>query len=282
MTIENISDTARWVAEYRAMETDRPDAIFRDPYARRLAGAKGGQIVDTIKRGRQMAWPMIVRTKVFDELILERVQAGADLVLNLAAGLDARPWRLDLPPSLRWVDVDLPAILAHKTGEMKSEKPRCRYEAVALDLRAADKRKALFAALGAEHKEVLVVSEGLLIYLEPSEVADLARALHEAPGFRWWVTDLASPRLLKYMQKSWGRDLHRGNAPFKFAPAESTKFFEPCGWREAVFRATGDDARRLKREMPMMWFFRFILRLYPKRVQAQFKRFAGNVLLERT
>jgi O-methyltransferase involved in polyketide biosynthesis len=39
MTIEHISDTARWVAFYRAMETERPDAIFRDPFARQLAGA---------------------------------------------------------------------------------------------------------------------------------------------------------------------------------------------------------------------------------------------------
>src|SRR5262245_36590036 len=111
MTIRNVSDTARWVAEYRAMETDRPDAIFRDPYARKLAGPEGAQIVASMPRGKAFAWPMIVRTAVFDEIILDRVRAGADLVLNLAAGLDARPWRLDLPATLRWVDVDLPGIL---------------------------------------------------------------------------------------------------------------------------------------------------------------------------
>ena len=40
------SDTARWVAMYHAMETDRPDAIFRDLHARRLAGAKGWEEVE--------------------------------------------------------------------------------------------------------------------------------------------------------------------------------------------------------------------------------------------
>ncbi|MGH7618807.1 MAG: class I SAM-dependent methyltransferase [Gemmatimonadaceae bacterium] len=108
--LTNVSDTARWVAIYRAMETARPDAIFRDPFAARLGGAQGEAIVDTIKRGRQMAWAMIVRTSVFDDVIRERVKTyGVDLVLNLAAGLDARPWRMkELPASLRWVDVDLP------------------------------------------------------------------------------------------------------------------------------------------------------------------------------
>jgi len=52
MLIEHISDTARWVAYYRAMETERPDAIFSDPFARRLAGLKGEEIVRTMRQAR--------------------------------------------------------------------------------------------------------------------------------------------------------------------------------------------------------------------------------------
>jgi methyltransferase (TIGR00027 family) len=281
MSIKNVSDTAKWVAEYRAMETDRPDAIFRDPYARRLAGPEGAQIVATLPRARQTAWPMIVRTAVMDEIIMERVKGGADLVLNLAAGLDARPWRLDLPSTLRWVDVDLPGILGHKVEIMKDERPRCRYEPVMLDLTDGPRRRALFSQLGAQCSKGLIVTEGLLIYLEPEQVADLARDLHAQPSLRWWLSDLGSPRLLKYVQRSWGKDLQRGNAPFKFAPANDTKFFEPYGWRELVYRSTGDDARRLNREMGGMWFWRLVMHLYPKRIREQFKRFAGNILLER-
>jgi O-Methyltransferase involved in polyketide biosynthesis len=76
MPIENVSDTARWVAVYRAMETARPDALFRDPYAERLAGERGRQIVDEMKHGRRMAWAMIVRTAVMDEMILDRIANG--------------------------------------------------------------------------------------------------------------------------------------------------------------------------------------------------------------
>src|SRR2546430_4997213 len=130
--IENVSDTARWVAVYRAMETARPDAVFRDPFAARLAGEKGQAIVDEMKRGRQMAWAMIVRTAVFDEVIVDRIRnGGIDQVVNLAAGLDARPWRMTaLPRDLHWVDVDLPGILDYKVEMMREEKPLCRYEAV--------------------------------------------------------------------------------------------------------------------------------------------------------
>ena len=58
MPIENVSDTARWVAYYRAMETDRRDARFRDPYARRLAGPEGQRIVEEMPRGKATAWAM--------------------------------------------------------------------------------------------------------------------------------------------------------------------------------------------------------------------------------
>jgi methyltransferase (TIGR00027 family) len=229
-----------------------------------------------------MAWAMIVRTAVFDEIILERIRNGnVDVVVNLAAGLDARPWRLSLPPTLRWIDVDLPGILDHKTEILKDEQPMCRYEAVRLDLRDVAKRQALFAQINAEASRVLVLSEGLLIYLQPDDVGTLARDLHAGSHFQWWVIDIASPRLLEMMQKMWGKNLNAGNAPFLFAPAESTKFFERFGWTELEFHSAIDDARRLKREMSMMWLWRFLGRLRSKKVQAEFQRFSGIVLMER-
>jgi methyltransferase (TIGR00027 family) len=264
------------------METERPDAIFRDPFAARLAGEKGQAIVDTMQRGRQMAWAMIVRTAVFDEIILERVRNGnVDVVLNLAAGLDARPWRMRLPPTLRWIDVDHAGILDHKTEIMKNETPVCRYEAVRLDLADVSKRQALFSQINAESSRVLVVSEGLVVYLTADQVAGLARDLHAAEHFQWWLFDLASPRLLAMMTKMWGRNVSAGNAPFQFAPEESTKFFEPFGWTEIEYHATADDAKRLNRQMKMMWFWQFLGLFASKKRREEFKRFSGIVLVER-
>lgn len=280
--IENVSDTARWVAVYRAMETERPDAIFRDPFAARLAGEKGQGIVDTMKSGRSMAWAMIVRTAVFDEIIRDRIRAGADQVVNLAAGLDARPWRMsELPPTLRWVDVDLPGILDYKVDQMRGEKPHCQYEAVRLDLREVDKRRALFAQLASRSRRTLVVAEGLLVYLTPDNVSTLAADLHTASTFTWWLIDIAHPRLLEMMKKMWGRNVEEGDAPFIFAPEESTKFFEPYGWRELEFRSMMSEAHRLDREMKMMWLWRFLGKFASAKNKEIQKRFSGAALLER-
>jgi methyltransferase (TIGR00027 family) len=278
--IENVSDTARWVAVYRAMESARPDAIFRDPFAARLAGEKGEAIVDSMKRGRQMAWAMIVRTAVFDEIITAQIRAGVDQVVNLATGLDARPWRMALPPTLRWTDVDLPGILEYKLEMMRDEKPVCRYEAVRADLRDAATRQELFARLGAQSQRTLVVTEGLLIYLTADQVGALAADLHRPPSFRSWLIDLAHPKLLAMMKRMWAKGVDK-NAPFQFAPADGTKFFEPFGWCEVEFRSSMDEAQRLNREMQMMWLWRLLGRLRSRKVREEFKRFSGIVLFDR-
>src|SRR6478752_915431 len=133
-SLRNISDTALWVAVYRARETEIPNALFRDPFARKLAGTRGEQIAREMQAGQRYDWPYIARTLRFDQIIAEQVKQGADLVINLAAGLDTRPYRMDLPASLQWVEVDLPAMIDYKEQILAGEKPRCSLERVRLDL----------------------------------------------------------------------------------------------------------------------------------------------------
>jgi O-methyltransferase involved in polyketide biosynthesis len=127
----------------------------------------------------------------------------------------------------------------------------------------------------------LVVAEGLLVYLAPDEVGRLADDLH-AGGFGWWLIDLGSPQLLKMLARSWGRHLEAGNAPFRFAPAEGTRFFVPHGWAEAEYRSMWEESLRLKRTMPLAWLWSLIGRFSTKKKREQFRRFSGIVLLQRT
>ncbi|HTO89578.1 MAG TPA: SAM-dependent methyltransferase [Candidatus Sulfotelmatobacter sp.] len=280
--IENVSDTALWVALYRAMESERPDAHFRDPYARRLAGERGEEILRGIPGGKSLSWPMVVRTCLFDEILARLLgDPGLDAVLNLAAGLDARPWRMPLPPELRWADLDLPAMLEHKRQVMGHERPRCRYESVAVDLREPGPRREALARLTSGAGRVLAMCEGLLVYLDREEVAALAADLHAA-GIRWWLIDLASPMALQFMQKRWAKSVHEGGAQFKFGPPEGTRFFEASGWREVEFRSTWDESARLKRQMAFAWAWRFLGRFSPPERREMWRRFSGTVLLERT
>ena len=264
------------------MESERPDALFTDPFARRLAGEHGEEIVASIKRGRAAAWPMIVRTKVFDEMLTACLAGGTvDCVVNLAAGLDARPWRMALPASLRWIDVDLPDILQYKLDALAGERPHCAYEAQKVNLTDVTARGALMEHIGRESRNCVVLTEGLLIYLTAEDVGALARDLHSVTSVRTWIIDLASPRLLKMMSRTWGKAAAKGNAPFQFAPADGTAFFRPFGWRESEFRSSMDEARRLGREMRFAPVWRFVGSLYPARIRESFRRMSGIVRLDR-
>jgi O-methyltransferase involved in polyketide biosynthesis len=163
---------------------------------------------------------------------------------------------------------------------MGGETPRCQLEFIAADLRDAQARRDVFNN-AARHGPVLVITEGLLVYLEGEQVADLARDLHDIAGANWWLTDLASPMLLKYLEKQWQPKLSDGNAPFRFGPAEGTAFFAPFGWKESEFRSTWDESLRLKRTMPGAWFFRWLGYLQPKARREAQRRMSGIVLLER-
>jgi methyltransferase (TIGR00027 family) len=266
---------------YRAMESERPDALFHDPYARRLAGPAGEQILASMPQGRRWAWPMVVRTAVMDEIVMRLVrQEGVDTVLNLAAGLDARAYRLDLPEGLHWIDVDLEGILSYKEAALASERPRCRVEFVRADLTDQAVRRALFQRVGAQARRALVIAEGLLVYLKPEDVTSLAQDLAAQPAFRWWLIDLGSPALLQFLSRTWGNQLRAGNAPMLFAPAEGTAFFAPTGWDEAEYHAMLDAATRLKRAPRMAWMWRLLGLFASKQRRAEFKRFSGIVLLK--
>jgi methyltransferase (TIGR00027 family) len=275
--IRNISDTARWVAVYRARETERTDAVFRDPFARRLAGERGEQIAASISFAEKNSWPFVARTWLIDRVISSQVESGTDMIVNLAAGLDARPYRMKLPRSLQWIEVDLPEILEYKEDILRDETPICQLERVRLDLSDAPARRELFSELGRRAKRVLVISEGLLIYLDEKEVTSLGEDLAAAKSFRHWVIDLASPALLKMLAKKMGAPLDQAGAPLKFAPQGGPDFFARSGWKPVEIHSVMHTAAKLNR---LPFFLRLVAKISPSAFQAK-RPWSGVCLLEK-
>lgn len=250
--VANISDTAKWVAIFRAEESERPDAVFHDPFARKLAGEKGEQIANAIAFGRDNSWSFVARTFLFDEFIMQHVGQGYDMILNLAAGLDARPYRMDLPSSLQWVEVDLPGILEAKEKVLTDETPRCQLTRIRLDLADQKARTELFKNLNSKANKILVMTEGLLIYLTSAQVGLFAIDLSSQRNFKRWMFDMVSPALLKMIQERMGPALGGSGAEFQFAPEEGEEFFLQYGWRTIESRSglkTAASLNRLNEQM---------------------------------
>jgi methyltransferase (TIGR00027 family) len=277
--IRSISDTANWVAYHRATESDRPDAIFHDPFARRLAGEIGEAL------GRELhenAWAIAVRTYLFDNAIRSlAAREPIGMVINLAAGLDSRPYRLELPSSMRWVEVDLPEISETKRSILCEEKAWCRLDVITQDLADRAGRRALFADMNRLGQRIAVISEGLLCYLDEDNVTALAADLHEQSYFTYWLVEVISPRVLEWINRKWKHHFEAANALMRFAPSDWRKFYADCGWAVVDFKDMAQTAREVNREPGMMKMFRFIGQMFPGWGEKQRKAWESGVAVLR-
>ncbi len=212
--VENVSDTAFWVAYYRALETERPDALFRDPLAARLAGEHGRKIALSMPLSRVTAWTLAIRTVIIDDFIEKALEEGTDTIVNLGAGLDARPYRMPLPSSLLWIEADYAKMIAYKEERLANEMPRCRLERIKVDLSDDAQRRSLFAAIDARAEKILVLTEGVVPYLTNEQVAALAGDLHSLNHVCYWIAEYFSPDVVKFRERT-GVQEKLKNAPIK-------------------------------------------------------------------
>lgn len=246
--MEEVSDTARWVAYYRALESERPDALFHDPWARRLAGERGRVMAERMAKVA-LPWAIAVRTKVYDELILQAIERDqATAVVNLAAGMDARPYRLELPRSLHWIEVDLPRIIEAKNRTLANQSALCAVERIGLDVADRNAVCALLDRVAGQHSAIVVVAEGLLAYLDERIVGALATDLHSRPAIRSWVLEAALPEVLERNQRAWSKQFDKAGAAMTFAPTSGLHHFGQYGWAVRTRRSCLLEARRLGRE----------------------------------
>jgi methyltransferase (TIGR00027 family) len=283
--MQDISETAHLVAMYRALASESPQARFQDPFARMLAGGQGELLVEVLGERQAGTKALALRTYTIDQM-LEKLIATAlvGTVLNLGAGLDARPYRLKLPPTLRWVEVDLPDILTYKEQQLQKFSPHCTLDRIKLDLTNLQQRNHLFTEINAAEQPVLILTEGLLSYLTEPQVAALARDLQYQSNFRWWLFDIAAPFLLQQSRRHPGQQrfdqyFANGQPTFLFAPQAGLQFFQPYGWQAREFRSIWSASQALPK------FARcstLILRLFAQQYWQAISRDSGFALLEKT
>jgi methyltransferase (TIGR00027 family) len=279
--IQNVSDTAFLVAGFRAAETERETPLFRDPLAAKLAGDHGRSILATVPRSFVGGWSVVIRTVIIDGFIEQAITDGVDTILNLGAGLDTRPYRMELPRSLRWIEVDYPHVIALKEERLAGDVPRCRLERLALDLTDRAARKAFLAGVNAEAAKILVLTEGVTPYLTEADVGALADDLRQTDKVRFWIIDYFSPEALKFGAKM--RRKFMRNAPFRFTPKDWFAFFAERGWQASELRYISEEAERLGRPVPLPLWLRLSVKVasvFASRTRRErMRRFAAYVLL---
>ncbi|MDR3703639.1 MAG: class I SAM-dependent methyltransferase [Candidatus Sulfopaludibacter sp.] len=194
--INHVSDTALMVAACRALESECQDGFVQDPFASRLAGERGMAMLRALPRPEIMRFGIGVRSHFMDELLLQALASKPiATVLSVGCGLDTRPWRLELPPDLRWIEVDFADMLDYKDALMAAETPRCRRERIAADVNDLAQRRALYAAAGPS--PAMMITEGLLMYLPAATVHALATEACQESGIAHWMADINTSAFAK-------------------------------------------------------------------------------------
>jgi len=218
-----------------------------------------------------------IRTCVIDDYIRSAVAEGVDTVLNIGAGLDTRPYRMDIPESLVWIEADYPHVIAFKQERLSGQEPRCRLERVPLDLANRSERRKVFTRVNDRAKKLLVLAEGVISYLSVDEVGSLADDLEALDHTRYWIVEYFSPEVVKFRQR---RRIARkmGNAPFKFVPEDYFGFFAEHGWHVKEIRYLAEEAERLGRPIQLPPILKIRRLFAPKKRRAAFRKFQGYVL----
>jgi methyltransferase (TIGR00027 family) len=278
---DDVTDTASWVAAYRAKESARPDALFRDSLAERVTDERGRRIADEIVGTENFEWAIVLRTLILDELIGAAVGSGVDAVLNLGAGMDTRPYRLSLPSALRWFEVDHAKVIERKEERLRGESPVCVLRRVPMDLANLAERRTLFAEVNDSSKRVLVVAEGMIGYLRNEDVGVFATDLAGCGHFSEWIVDYSSPMLRKAMRRRRKVQEHFRMTPPRFDPQDWDGFFSQHGWTVRSMRFLGEEGDRRGRPVPLPWWMRILTRLSASQ-RTEVRKMLGFAMMERT
>ncbi|WP_040814945.1 SAM-dependent methyltransferase [Nocardia concava] len=242
-----VGSTALFVAAARALGGRAVDAPARDPFAELFVRAAGPEWVDLLE-GRAPGHPLltpdfgvqfqqhqIARTRYFDDFMAAAAAAGIRQIVILAAGLDARAYRLAWPDGTAVYELDRQQVLEFKRETLAAagHKPVADRHEVAVDLREDWPKVLRDSGFDPEAPTAWLV-EGLLIYLTPAAQDQLFDAIAglSAPGSRVAIEqmDLLPAEAVAAMSgggdsgSDWVRMIY--NEP----RTESTDWFAARGW----------------------------------------------------
>lgn len=249
-----VAATGLLTAAMRAEETARDDRLFTDPFAERLAGDDGRQLLaDAVAATGQASAEIIIRTRFFDEALGDAQRDGLSQVVILAAGMDARAYRLPWRPATTVYEVDQPHVIAMKEERLAGEAPRCHRVAVGVDL-AEDWPKALRSKGFDPSARTAWLVEGLLQYIDASAVDTLfARIDALSAGGSVLLYDVVGRTLLEApFLESTLQYMRQLGAPWVFGTDTPGALAEDRGWTAVVTDVAEPGSRWNRWEHPVV------------------------------
>ncbi len=243
--MDAIARTALLTAADRAVESARPDRLFDDPLAAVLAGEAGAAMVSSMPPDVRSSRVMAIRTRFFDDWVLDAIGRGVRQVVIVAAGMDTRAYRLAWPAATVLWELDRRELLATKRALLDGAgaRPSCVRREVPVDLAGDTWPQQLREAGFQPELPSAWLIEGLLVYLGAEGATRLLgqAAGSASPECRLGVdfiseSFLRSPWMSSYL--GWLAD--RG-APWRFGTDRPEDVLAASGWHATAVRQPGEE-----------------------------------------
>ena len=242
--LSSVGLTSLYVAAARAYETEHPQRLFVDPYARILAGEKGFNLFSELRGfspGVSIDSPhpgISIRTRFFDEALFMAVhKLSIQQVVLVAVGMDARAFRLPWLNNIKLFEIDRQEVFEYKEPILLNLNATalCVRQIVITDLEQ-NWVNALVRSGFDLHKPAAFLFEGLMFYLEPATVTVVLEALRSTtcPG-SWLGMDLVGTELLTSpYAKPFLSKLKQMECPWRFGVSNPEQFLLQYGWQPSV------------------------------------------------
>ena len=239
-----LSSTARWTASVRALESQRPDALFHDPWAAALAGQEGAEWL--AQRTEDKVIPILLRTRYFDDFLQRVTQEHATRqVVLLAAGLDTRAFRLPWPEGTEIYELDQADVLQDKEQVLAAQgaKPNCMRKVIKQDLIGPWSTALVNAGFDPQQPSLWLL-EGFLFYLENDQVQRILQQVSEiAAPESWLAFDIINRAILTHpLTRAWVEMQAASGAPWIGTLDDPEEFLAGLGWRANLTQAGQPDA----------------------------------------
>lgn len=231
-----MANTGLLVAAIRADESRRPDRLFTDPFAERLAGDTGRRLLAeaVADAGDRPTRQIVVRTRFWDEALLRATQSVRQVVI-LAAGMDARAFRLPWPDGTTVYELDQPEVIAAKSAALAGEQPSSTRVAIGADL-TSDWTDSLRSNGFDARRPTAWLIEGLLQYLDEAAVRTVFARVDglSAPGSVLLYDIVGKTLLDAQLLAAVRQSMARNGAPWLFGTDQPGELAERHGWSTVV------------------------------------------------
>jgi methyltransferase (TIGR00027 family) len=248
--------TARWTAIARALESNREDRLFSDPWAAALAGSDGPEWLEQQSASAFNTAPMVIRTRYFDEFLTGAAAAdGIRQLVILAAGLDTRAYRLDWPAATRIFEVDQPAVITYKDQVLAAAKatPACTRICLAADLTQSWQAALMDSGFDPRQPSGWLL-EGFLYYLPVDAIQDVLQTVSHlsTSGSRLGFDIVNGATFTSPITKAWVEMQAQQGAPWVGSLDDPEAVLSALGWQAQLTQPGAEDANFGRWTLPVI------------------------------